>query len=79
MKWISVKDRLPEATKDSYTDTDSCDVLATDGSEIMIAYYTRWIAHDIIEKQTWHDLEDNELEIITHWMPLPELPFATTD
>lgn len=63
VKWISVKERLPEK------ETPNCtvDVLVTDGTHINIGYY------DYIDGMWW-TLEDCFYFHVTHWMPLPELP-----
>lgn len=62
-EWISVKDKVPE--KD-------CWVICSDGFDIEImkfSIYTRY------RKSTFNFQRDEiQMETITHWMPLPELP-----
>ena len=65
-KWISVKDRLPEAYDDGSVDAS----LVTNGYVIHMAYYAR---------DTWFFCESGEMAEpmfynVTHWMPLPEAP-----
>lgn len=61
-QWISVEDRLPGCGER---------VLATDGSFVGEAYRTSaksWYRHTSFP---WRDLFHT---VVTHWMPLPELP-----
>ena len=64
MKWISVKDRLPECGIEVLVwrkGTDvGCDYLTTHGEDAF--------GNDILK---WDVFED---EKFTHWMPLPEPP-----
>ncbi len=63
MKWISVKDEIPDICKD---------VLIHEYSGIiLVAYYG--------EDKLWADsIGDNWLNFnVTHWMPLPEPPKET--
>lgn len=76
MKWINVKDRLPQvytSKKKPFTR-----VLATDGKKIWDARY-----RFLIEAEDIHGffhtfcpfcLDGETLHKITHWMPLPEAP-----
>lgn len=68
MKWISVKDRLPEP---------HCVVLAYGEGEVGVASFQKlqkdWLGGGAIwldVSQTWWDPNPE----ITHWMPLPEPP-----
>lgn len=69
-EWISVKDRLPEITHivrdngDGYS--DDVLMLFTDGTIEVIEFELR---DGVVE--TGHG---NSLDIVTHWMPLPEPP-----
>lgn len=64
--WISVKDRLPEKSKE---DSDySGDVIVTDGKRISIGYYSYLT-------DSWVQYYDDVFSYcIHHWMPIPELP-----
>jgi hypothetical protein len=73
MEWISVKDRLPEEDDDylTYVMDNGCSYRREVQrfskekkciSKINPEYFTHW------EMQRWDD------NIVTHWMPLPELP-----
>lgn len=74
-EWISVEDRLPEATVHDYNDSWTEDVLVTDGKRIGIGHvgYTR---EDKVETSRWSAVHEEvkDFSIVTHWMPLPELP-----
>jgi len=63
MKWISVKDKLPE-----YTAHASCfefvAVLASDGESVFEALY---------EDGSW-EIYGVKTNKITHWMPMPDPP-----
>ena len=80
MKWISVKDRLPEVVDHGpQSNVYSDDVLAFDGEHIFIACrfkdvrgYTK-TSGQIIFVPTLYD-EDWDMGEITHWMPLPKAP-----
>jgi hypothetical protein len=67
MKWISVKDRLPEY----YTN-----VLVYCTSQFYSGYFksTAWRANDG-GKDIWTiTASDNIIDNVTHWMPLPQPP-----
>ncbi len=62
MKWISVKERMPER----YTD-----VFVYDGNNCYIGYFTN--ADSFVTTQDpYHNTY--QIEDVTHWMPLPKLP-----
>lgn len=61
MKWINVKDQLPDISES---------VLVTDGRQICIAFI-QTMKKRFTQINTWDDWIH---ESITHWMPLPELP-----
>lgn len=60
-KWISVKDRLPEANKK---------VIGTKkGADTAFVFYGKW------NNGNWYDLEWSCYRYgVTHWMPLPQPP-----
>jgi len=74
MKWISIKDRLPDV---------KVEVLVTDGIGISIAeqWSTRsgWHVFCAICTEDATHFLDTGLEKITHWMPLPPLPGDDND
>jgi hypothetical protein len=62
IRWISVEDRLPEKLMD---------VLATDGEEIAVGYYSPGCSCTT----KWHGTGRRfNYEPPTHWMPLPDPP-----
>jgi hypothetical protein len=69
MKWISVKDKLPEFDTEvlisKYNDYVTIGELAT---------YGKWRVLNglgVVESTLYYDLDDG---LITHWMPLPNPP-----
>ena len=68
MKWISVKDRLPE---------DFVPVIALLGIRQVVEISSiqnqniTTAANEIIKIKTWQGLTNCQ---VTHWMPMPELP-----
>ena len=68
-KWISVKEKMPEASKD--VEFISKQVLFTDGKRIGIGCYD-------FKDKSWYGYNfgpyPGNKENITYWMPLPELP-----
>lgn len=77
-KWVSVKDRFPEISKDSYgTSAISIDVLVIDESgNQSTAYYNYLEAGNRFGINPWNDLyyEMPLAEKITHWTELPKPP-----
>ena len=69
--WIIVKDRLPEPF---------INVLTTDGNNVEILFYTKYLNRITGEMVVGWTLTNNSestdliWENITHWMPLPEPP-----
>lgn len=67
--WISVEDELPEMRQR---------VLAifNDGWGRPTVHITRRIYHDLenTENPEWHWTNTHSDKIVTHWMPIPELP-----
>lgn len=57
-EWISVKDRLPEETRE---------VLVFDSRNYLI-WQARWMGDE------WVDPCMDPIEKVTHWTPLPEPP-----
>jgi len=64
MKWISVKERLPEIDKP---------VLVFRGYDISIASVFEYTDG---EKFWRHEATDNNCPNVTHWMPLPKEPLS---
>lgn len=60
MDWISIKDKLPP---------DGSWNLFTDGKNISVERYK----YDAID-HFWPEPRWFEVEEVTHWMPLPDLP-----
>ena len=60
-KWISVKDRLPEAGEPV--------LLVCDGT---VYCGSKWSG----ESNRFYVSEQNDYEVATHWQPLPEPPEA---
>ncbi len=67
MKWISVKDQLPEAEGKEPFANQSASVLIYD------EHGNRSIGYFNAEFRTWEDAYDYDIKV-THWMPLPEPP-----
>ena len=68
-QWISVEDRLPEATgvMGNITGWDKSDkVLVTDGNSYRLAHWYQ-------ERDQWGICDCNHIKP-THWMPIPTLP-----
>jgi len=68
MKWISIKDRLPELIHRGKENPSSDDVLVTDGTNIQFG--VRWICGENEYFLPYY----RDFNKITHWMPLPEQP-----
>ena len=62
LKWISVKDRLPEV---------AWRVLVTDGTNVNFGYT---LCFEIKGVSPWCTLSPVMPDKVTHWMPLPEPP-----
>ena len=70
MKWISVKDRLPKGEWAITCSHLSEDVLIANSCSINIGFYDR-------ERGIWYigePAEEEWIDKITHWMPLPKNP-----
>lgn len=64
MEWISVTDRVPPFGKN---------VLVC--SNLAVTYHVPFISP---QDGKWHlALGDTAIQHITHWMPLPELPYGS--
>jgi hypothetical protein len=63
MKWISVKERLPELDR----------IVMAYRSECIKAMITKYRTHGDISFEAWTD-GNYKIEGVTHWMPLPEPP-----
>lgn len=75
-KWISVKSGLlPPIEEDYYAWNRSIDVLATDGRVIYLVYAMYW-KDEWDNKTEWRisGRDGYDLDNVTHWMYLPELP-----
>ena len=68
MKWISVKDRLPERRLPHFPE-QSYRVLVARGMRPEMSIYR-------FDYQGWFHPDDSLLELcgVTHWMPLPDPP-----
>lgn len=62
-EWISVKDRLPEVPKEG-----------THPRYLTLVPYRNFYRPYIFEDKYFGSADSWELEGVTHWMPLPELP-----
>lgn len=63
-EWVSVKRRMPE--DDEYV------LVAITG---MKSYgYERYVRMDFRRDGRWVSAFDEPIEVVTHWMPLPEPP-----
>lgn len=82
MPWLPYPQNIPEPLDDYGAWTRSEPVLATGGHDIWLAYLQVWIEDDTEENPdmyapTWHEVgRDSHTidKVVTHWMPLPELP-----
>jgi len=73
VKWISVKDKMPDAGKDVLV------YINGDDPEIDVSYHTFEVLH---KENIWHYgnqlmFETSWFQEVTHWMPLPEPPKDT--
>ena len=77
-KWISVKDSLPEFTKDEEGWYCSDWILVWTGTNRFLALYEKYPNKDAefirIAPKNLELPFAIELKNVTHWMPLPELP-----
>ena len=71
MKWISVKDRLPEY-RDGWSHSLDVNVLIDNDGDIFVST----ACYRYLNKPEWSEyLYNNRFNgCITHWMPLPEPP-----
>lgn len=71
MKWISVKDRLPEITEVVLTfwNCGKYSVMCYTGNE-----GKSWYNEKGKYENVYHNVGAGLFECITHWMPLPEPP-----
>lgn len=70
MKWISVKDRLPEGNWGRKFPTCSEEVLVANSCSVSIGFYSK-------EGKGWFiglPSESVRIDKITHWMSLPKNP-----
>lgn len=68
--WISVDDRLPEVGNSSVYGSDWClGVVDSLGTR-----YVEMIKYVDVPQPYWKDQFDDRSLVVTHWMPLPELP-----
>ena len=88
MKWISVKDRLPEKEGqylcyiEAFKDIENCegwynyiDLIMFDKKVINIEYFEYRIVHILSTKMDFLVNTNSYIsKCVTHWMPLPEPP-----
>lgn len=70
MDWINVNDRLPVKADYGFMYVPGhtfCCVLVMDGDTLTTGLY-----HSVTKK--WTDCDGDELDFVTHWMPLPQRP-----
>lgn len=66
MEWISVEDSLPENMED---------VLFTDGKDIYHGYIMyEYEIGETNDPARWYTSSDCNVDMVSHWMPLPKLP-----
>jgi hypothetical protein len=68
MKWISVKDKLPEIGKTGVYASDF--VFAYDGQNVFESRYIKPSKGDA----WWHEVNTGDRKEVTHWMPFPKPP-----
>lgn len=76
MKWISVKDRLPETSGKYLVYTECGDIFNAEFERDMgeCGEFGYWSEYYHQYTLGFLDSEWNAYYWITHWMPLPELP-----
>lgn len=77
MKWISVKDRLPEAVEQNsgeYHLNDDILIYLENGKAIIGNYYSDQLMGTMEFVISSADFFDDLHEEVTHWMPLPPPP-----
>jgi hypothetical protein len=62
IEWISVKDRLPETKYGTWSKEDC----------LLLTLYNYEIGRT--KDGEWVDMNNDALEDVTHWMPLPKPP-----
>lgn len=69
-KWVSVNDRLPECVSELGSE---CVLVYTDKGMVMAASYV-----NVGNRLQWEFTGDPfmSIQIITHWMPLPQPPIS---
>lgn len=73
-EWISVNDRLPEFGEKIYCRRNTDTVLAWDGYEYVMGYFTHHSQLDEVEFNGVDEDGNYMVKTPTHWMPLPEPP-----
>jgi hypothetical protein len=79
MKWISVKDRLPQE-RDHYLifKSSKCEIcnLSIKPHAHRMGWPTprMYVAWFDTQDNTWAEFEDCNEDLITYWMPLPKMP-----
>ena len=63
-RWISVKDRVPEA---------GVHVLVTDGIHMMVTW-CEYVDNQCLWVDNYYTYVNVRFKEVTHWMPLPEFP-----
>ena len=70
-QWISIEDRKPKLTHSDGIYKRSDTVIVTNGKYCTAA---NWVHSTWAGWYSWYDGDEEELEDVTHWMPMPEPP-----
>ena len=82
MKWISIKDKMPELETDvllleEYTFKGKLE------RRVIVGYLYEYSVRSYAGKQTksydWHSSGDYCITEVTHWQPLPDFPTTKTE
>ena len=77
MRWIKVKDELPNTSLGSiYKYSEIVAVISSEWATPLTARYEHGAENDI-KWEHWFCFSLSDSLVVTHWMPLPELPKQT--